>query len=355
MRVLLVGGIYGKSASYRSMVGPTPETALELGLRARGHEVTVQSHHGPFRRDGADIVHVHHLSYGAVAAVDSARPFVFTAHLFREMTALRRAALRFVVTSADASVVLSESERQWQLRVAPGNTPRPVIPNGVDPRVFRFRPPVPRQQTLRLLYVGQLIPLKGLDYLFHALATVSREVDVSLRLVYQVDDEERRLRQLATDLGLDVDFLGARRLEQLAELYAECHALVLPSTTEALPSVVTEAIFVGRPVIATDVGGVAGQVGDFGRVVPARSVPALADAICELVADLDALAARAARASASAVARHSLEAMAEAHERLYQRLVETRRATRLTPGRIAIATLARGAGRARASGSRDGR
>ena len=355
MRILLVGGIYGKPASYRKTVGPTPETALELGLRARGHEVTVQSHHGPFHCNDADIVHVHHLSYGAVAAVDSARPFVFTGHLFREMTALRRAALRFVVTRADASVVLSEPERQWQLRVAPGDTPRPVIPNGVDPRVFRFRPPVPRRRTLNLLYVGQLIPLKGLDYLFDALALVAREVDVRLRLVYQVDDEEPRLRQLATDLGLNVQFLGPRRLEQLADLYAECHALVLPSTTEALPSVVTEAIFVGRPVIATDVGGVADQVGDFGRVVPARSAPALAHAVCELAANLDALAARSALASESAVARYSLDVMTEAHERLYQGLIETRRARRSRPGRIAVATLARCAGRARASGSRDAR
>lgn len=347
MRILLVGGIYGKPASYRNAIGPTPENVLEAGLRLRGHDVSVRGHHGPFDDVGAEIVHVHHLSYGAVAAVDDARPVVFTAHLFGEMTTLRRAALRFVLARVDASVVLSEPERRWQLARAPGATPRPVIPNGVDPGVFGYRPPLPLGRTLELLYVGQLIALKGLDYLMHALAAVAHEGAVRLRLVYQVDHEERRLRALAADLGLEVEFLGPRRSEQLAELYAQCHALVLPSTAEALPSVVTEAMFVGRPVVATDVGAVSEQVGDFGRVIPARSAPALAAALRELRDDYDALAARSSRASAAAVARYSVDAMIDAHERLYRSLLETWSGGRRTPDRIAAGMLARTAARAR--------
>lgn len=347
MHILLVGGIYGKSAVYRDAIGPTPETVLEAGLRRRGHEITLRGHHGPFDVARADVVHVHHLSYGALAAADGARPYVFTAHRFGAMTKPRRAALRFAVARADASVVLSEPERRWQLAQAPGGTPRPVIPNGVDPRVFAYRPPPPLGRTLQLLYVGQLIPLKGLDHLMHALAVVAREGAVRLRLVYQVDDEERRLRALAADLGLEVEFLGPRRSEQLADLYAESHALVLPSIAEALPSVVTEAIFVGRPVVASDVGAIADQVGDFGRVVHARSVPALAEGLRELRAGYDGFAARSSRASAAAVARYSVDAMVDAHERLYRSLLERWSGPRRTPDRIAAGMLARAAARAR--------
>ena len=347
MRILLVGGIYGKSAVYRDAIGPTPETVLEAGLRRRGHDIILRGHHEPLDAARADVVHVHHLSYGALAAVDGARPYVFTAHCFGDMTKVRGVALRFVVARAHASVVLSEPERRWQLAQAPGGTPRPVIPNGVDPCVFGYRPPPPLGRTLQLLYVGQLIPLKGLDYLLRALAVAAREGAVRLRLVYQVDDEERRLRALAAELGLKVEFLGSRRSEELADLYAESHALVLPSTAEALPSVVTEAIFVGRPVVASDVGAIADQVGDFGRVIPARSVPALAAALRELRGGYDAFAARSSRASAAAVARYSIDAMVDAHEALYRSLLETWSGRRRTPDRIAAGILARTAARAR--------
>ena len=77
-----------------------------------------------------------------------------------------------------------------------------------------------------------------------------------LSLVYHVSDEERRLRALARQLGLDVRFLGVKRPEELRDIYAAHHALVLPSRAESLPSVVTEALMVGRPVIATCVGAV---------------------------------------------------------------------------------------------------
>ena len=80
VKIGLVGGIFGKPKDYQEVVGTTPETLLAAGLRERGHDITVRGHSGPFDFHKLDVLHVHHLAYGAVAAACSRAdvPFVFT-------------------------------------------------------------------------------------------------------------------------------------------------------------------------------------------------------------------------------------------------------------------------------------
>src|ERR1041385_7321002 len=82
MRICLIGGIYLKGGRRSSYVQSTPETTLEDGLRRAGHEVTTLSHYDDVALEQFDVVHVHHLSYGAVrlASDPSGTPFVFTPH-----------------------------------------------------------------------------------------------------------------------------------------------------------------------------------------------------------------------------------------------------------------------------------
>ena len=269
VRIGLVGGIFGKPSRYREVVTTTPETVLAAGLRERGHEVTVRGHLGPFDFGNIDLLHVHHLAYGAVAAACSHAdvPFVFTSHWFRPRSWSRRLAMRYVMSRADASVVLSETEAGWQRRTYPrASAPIYVIPNGIDEAIFAYSPPVERQggEPWRLLYVGQLSRFKGVKFLLQAIAVLDQSLSVELSLAYHVDTDEQELRREAARLGLTgVHFLGAKSRLQLAELYARSHLFVLPSTTgEALPSVISEALFVGRPVVATDVAAVKEQVGN---------------------------------------------------------------------------------------------
>lgn len=73
--------------------------------------------------------------------------------------------------------------------------------------------------------------------------------------------------------------------------------LVLPSRDDPFPLVVLEAMLLGTPVVAFDVGAVAEQVGDAGVVVPAEDTAALADAVRDLLLD-DTERARLGRAAA---------------------------------------------------------
>jgi glycosyltransferase involved in cell wall biosynthesis len=327
MNICLVGGIFGKPEEYRRAVSQTPETVLAAGLRARGHAVYEQAHAPNLALEGFDVVHVHHLALGAVAAAARApQRLVFTPHWLRHRDRTRRAAARYVAGRANAVVALSETEARWQREHFFGVDQRQhVIPNGVDRELFAYVEPRPpgRGEPWKLLYVGQLVPFKGVSFLLRAVARLAAELPVELNLCYQVDHEEQALRGEAEELGLtSVHFLGSRSTSEVASLYADSHALVLPSTGEALPSVITEAMLVGRPVIATDVGGVREQVGDFGVVVAPRDPDALASAISQTLATYERFVMAAPDTSRRTAKRYSISAMVDAHEQMYTQLLE---------------------------------
>src|SRR5438874_2495738 len=100
MKICLVGGIYDKPSHYRENVAWTPETTLEASLSARGHDVVTMGHRDIARRSPQyfDVIHVHHLGRGAIAAAsDSSQiPFVFTSHTAAR-THLERVALMAVI------------------------------------------------------------------------------------------------------------------------------------------------------------------------------------------------------------------------------------------------------------------
>jgi glycosyltransferase involved in cell wall biosynthesis len=200
-----------------------------------------------------------------------------------------------------------------------------VIPNGIDPTLFRFAPAqMPgANEPWRLLFVGQLERLKGVEFLLCALTLLDPTLSVQLDLVYQVDAEEESLVAEARRLGLErVHFLGARSSGQLAKLYAESHVLVLPSTREALPSVISEAMLVGRPVVSTAVGGVREQVGEYGEVVAPRDPVALAAGISRVLNEYARYAGMTREISDTALRRYSVDAMVAAHERMYEKMME---------------------------------
>lgn len=326
MRVALVGGIYGKSAAYRQGHGIAPETTLEDGLRRRGIDVSTFSHFRPFRCGEFDLVHVHHLSWGALrmAADRSPAAFVFTPHRMAESLAGHyRAAMRFVLRRADAAIALSGEEKAMQQRrygVEPGAST--VIANGIPAGIYAMR----RENRAgcgspwKLLYAGQLIALKRVDVLLEAVQRLAFPVE--LTLVYQNAELESALRAQASRLGIAerVHFAGRKNPEQLCLLYNSSDLFVLPSSSEALPTVVSEAMMCGTPIVATDVGGVREQLSGFGTLVPPGSPEALASAIAATISNYARIRQQAGPMSAHAQATFSIDAMVEKHLEIYRAL-----------------------------------
>lgn len=115
-----------------------------------------------------------------------------------------------------------------------------------------------------VLFVGNLVPVKGVDRLLKAFKVVQGsclhgngklEACPTLHIIGS-GPEEKRLRKLAHDLGIadSVQFLGRKSQEEVAAAMREAHCLCLPSRSEGMPNVVLEALACGTPVVATAVG-----------------------------------------------------------------------------------------------------
>ena len=136
-----------------------------------------------------------------------------------------------------------------------------VIPNGVDVAAFQAPPDTRVRVRAELgvkpaefvwLAIGRLLPQKDYPTMLRAFQPLSG----ARLLIAGRGPLLEQLKQLAEQLGLGarVSFLGVR--EDIAELLAAADALVLSSAWEGMPNVVMESLAAGRPVVATQVGGV---------------------------------------------------------------------------------------------------
>ena len=183
-----------------------------------------------------------------------------------------------------------------------------VVPTGISLDQFPFRGALAPGDVVRLLFVGRLVPVKGLDVLLRAFAIASRE-DPRLVLDIVGDGPERAASELLAErLSIDrrVTFLGERPRDGVLAALRNAHLFVMPSTTsasgqtEGLGNVQKEAMAVGLPVVATRAGGIpetipAAQRDEF---VPAGDHEALAKRILATLGEADRWPERAAHARA---------------------------------------------------------
>jgi glycosyltransferase involved in cell wall biosynthesis len=145
--------------------------------------------------------------------------------------------------------------------------------------VVRLTPPFHQIKTIpprlpdiiRFLYIGQLAPRKGLSTLLKAFADLTKSADLVLSGgKWSQDGYPSEIKAISRDLGLlhKVHFEDHR--SDVACLLTDCDVFVLPSLQDARPRVIIEAMYLGKPVLATKVGGIPTLVEDelTGLLVP---------------------------------------------------------------------------------------
>jgi phosphatidyl-myo-inositol dimannoside synthase len=205
--------------------------------------------------------------------------------------AINRAAGIFPVSHYGANLIRSFGLSQKNIH---------VVPNGVDPR--RFKPDVrsnDKGPPKRILTVARLDLHKGHDRVLEALGLIKSKGLVFEYIIVGEGDEERRLRQISKELGLEneVMFAGHISDHELPGVYASADIFVMASREipgrldliEGFGIAFLEASASGLPVIAGRSGGVADAVrnGKTGFLVDPRDPKEIAEALHLLLTDSD--------------------------------------------------------------------
>jgi glycosyltransferase involved in cell wall biosynthesis len=240
----------------------------------------------------ADVVHAHFLP-SALAAAATRRPRVVSV-LGSDLALGQRFPPLVRACAGHGPVIAVTDEMAGRLRrLAPAADVRVVPLQGADvaPRPFAEADPA------RLLYVGRLVPEKGIDVLAGAWPEVRAALPAA-RLEVVGDGPLRPLLEAA---GPGVELLGARPSDEVTARYGSASAVVMPSRRDAFATVALEAMSRGRAVICTPVGEQPVRVRDGveGLQVPVGDAPALARAMIRLLRD----PAEAARMGGAAAAR----------------------------------------------------
>jgi glycosyltransferase involved in cell wall biosynthesis len=153
-----------------------------------------------------------------------------------------------------------------------------VLPTGVDTEFFSPVPEVARPPIFRVCYVGRVEFAKGVGYLLQAWKRL-RLPRAELVLVGEVKPQMAAILRDYADCGIRL--AGVLPPVEVARCYRESSLFVLPSPIEGLAQVLLEAMASGLAVVATDRTGSNDCMteGKEGRIVPARDVDALAEAI----------------------------------------------------------------------------
>ncbi len=310
-------------------VGGVERGVLDIarGLIARGHRVSVVSSGGPLavqltetgaahhqlpvhekspitmwscipaveriiRETGVDIVHARSRVSGWIgfaAARSTQRPFITTAHGFYRPHFGSRVMVwgRSVIAPSEAlGRYLVDRFKLSKRRLR-------VIPRGVDVETFRLQPSSPHIGRWRIGMFGRLSAIKGHDVALRACERLmKRGIPITLCIAGDQPGSPMRrvLESLIIALRLEdaVEWCGVR--QDIPALIASSDLILAPSTyPEAFGRSVVEAQAVGRPVIASRLGGHEELIkdGETGLLVPPGDHEALATAVERFMNDVD--------------------------------------------------------------------
>lgn len=181
-----------------------------------------------------------------------------------------------------------------------------------------------------ILFLGQLSPHKGPDVLLRAIPEIIKRNPNVETVFVGTGPLLNKLERLAHELSVNncVRFVGYVDDSLKALFYHASDIFVLPSTTtsESFGVVNLEAMACGLPIIASNIGGIPDVVkdGENGLLVPPKDPKALAEATVRLLED-EHLRRRFSKNGREKVRMHSWPKIAEETERIYRKVLSTKR------------------------------
>lgn len=242
---------------------------------------------------------------------------------------LARLCERRTIDLADAISAVSAFAARATL-AATGARPRAwhVFPNSVD--ATRFHPADPADiDRSRILFVGKMNRLKGLYVLGEAMRHVfARDAAAMLTVVGGDHVEEGRsclTRFLEGFQAADRDRIrvaGRLLRAEVAREIRQCGVMVLPSLTEMCPVVILEAMSSGRPVVASNRGGIPELLrdGETGLLADPDRPETFSAALLRLLADRPTADAMGAAGRAAVLSAYTSDLLVDGLQRFYDEL-----------------------------------
>lgn len=206
---------------------------------------------------------------------------------------------KLLFNMVDTVVANSEGDREYIISLNVDPSKIVVLSNAINMEYMdnlykREMESIKRNQTKNkdkdiILFVGNIIKRKGIDYLLKSFCEV-RKVNKNASLYIVGDGYYRKDAELlAKKLNIDehVSFFGRVSEGELITSYNSSSVLVLPSLSEVCPTVILEAMYSGLPVITTDIPGINDHFRNFAELVPAKNDKELAKAIINVLSDKD--------------------------------------------------------------------
>lgn len=223
-----------------------------------------------------EVIHAHgHLqlttNFAAISSLKNKIPLIITSHgtvqykNWREYVNLiyNRTLGKWTLLQSDRIIALSPSQANYLQKFGVKNTE--IIPNGTNLissglnfNSDEFRTEFSLKDETIILYVGGLIPRKGINYLIDAMTDVkSNSVLFIVGDVLQghSDYKEKLLTQIKEKNIKNIIFTGNIDDDKLKETYLAADIFVLPSLSEGLPTVLLEAMAYNKATVATNIPG----------------------------------------------------------------------------------------------------
>lgn len=237
------------------------------------------------------------------------------------------------VSFCDAFIAAGERVKDYYLsdkRVS--EKPVMEIQAPVDTSIFDPRKVSPHQKMgcfegLKIVTVGNINPLKGIEYLIEMASILNnRHNNLNFIVVGSFLDNQNEYSEkvfgLIENFKLkNVHFFGPS--VNVASVLKASDIYVCSSITEASPISVWEAMAMAKPIVSTDVGDVARFIknGENGFVVPTRDAAALAEKVGQLIEDEKLRNSFVAKARDIAVGRLDVSICANKHSELYEKII----------------------------------
>jgi glycosyltransferase involved in cell wall biosynthesis len=310
---------------------PEQVEVMWMGFRGRYAPYNILKLARKLRHMAVDVVHTHMFwpnVYGVVAAALAGVPAIVTCEHGKNpwKTRLHYAIERQIISRlADKRVCVSQDIVEIRRDVDRVPASKLVhIPNGTE-----MWPPILSEPLGRFTFgtVGRLVPAKDYPTLIRAMALLrDKGHDAQLHIVGEGPERPRLEADIAAlRLGSVVHLAGFQ--SDIRSWLNRFHTFVLSSLREGQPVALLEAMAIGLPIVATEVGGIPDTIasGSEGLLVPPGNPMVLAAAMEALLVDDKTRTALGRRARARCGAYFSIESICDRYLDLYHSILDTRR------------------------------